>query len=322
MRGGDEARIDAHVDAAVDQLGHAEQLGHEAELPAVGDVDVGDGGDAFVLDVGQRDPAVEGDRREDRHLGGRVLARHVLGRVGLGEAQILGFGERRAVLRAGLGHGRQNVVGRAVDDAHDAGDLGRRQRLAQHLDDRHGPHRARLEAQERAVVFGGLQKLGTVLREELLVGGDHRLASLERGELERARRLDAADQLDHHADRGIVQKVAEVGRRAHPGRHQGATFGRELADRAQRHVLAGRQADLVGAFVQQAPDAGTHGPVAHKSDTHLFHSVSLLSRQSRATAASVSGRCSRSTSSHVSRAMITRALPPATMTTAGRGWPL
>ncbi len=196
------------------------------------------------------------------------------------------------------------------------------------------------------MVFGGLQQLGAVLREELLVGGHHRLAGGEGGELDGARRLDAADQLDDDVDGGVGDELGEVGRDVHARRHLGAALGRQLADRAQAHVLAGRQADLVGAFVQQPPDAGAYRAVPHKSDADLVHRCPFVSAvtwlsalspcaagrrsaasfarraQARAAGAPARGCCSRSTSSHVSRAMITRASPPATMTTAGRGWPL
>ena len=56
--------------------------------------------DAFVLDVVERDPRAEGDRRENRHLRGGVRAGDVLGRVGLGEAEPLRLGEGVLVGRA------------------------------------------------------------------------------------------------------------------------------------------------------------------------------------------------------------------------------
>ena len=43
---------------------------------------------------------VERDRREDRDLGGRVRAVHVLGRVGLRVAELLGARERLGVALA------------------------------------------------------------------------------------------------------------------------------------------------------------------------------------------------------------------------------
>jgi len=95
------------------------------------------------------------------------------------KAELLGLLQGRRVLGAALRHGREDVVGRAVDDAHDVRDLGSGQRLAQHLDDRYGPHGAGLEAQERAVVLGRLEQLGAMLREELLVGRHDGLAGLQ-----------------------------------------------------------------------------------------------------------------------------------------------
>ena len=70
----------------------------------VGHVVGGDVLDALVADVVEVHRRVEGQPREDRHLRRRVLAVDVLGRVGLGVAELLGLGERVGVGGAGLGH--------------------------------------------------------------------------------------------------------------------------------------------------------------------------------------------------------------------------
>ena len=93
----DERRADAHVDVPVDQARRADEPDHHLELARRGDVERVDPVDADDLDVGERVARVERDRREDRHLRGRVRARDVVGRVGLGEAALLRVRERLGV---------------------------------------------------------------------------------------------------------------------------------------------------------------------------------------------------------------------------------
>ncbi len=85
---------DAHVVAAVDEPGGADEADHHLELARGGDVERVDLVDAAVLDVVERDAGVEGDGGEDRHLRRGVGAGDVVGRVGLGVAARLRVGER------------------------------------------------------------------------------------------------------------------------------------------------------------------------------------------------------------------------------------
>ena len=93
---------------------------------------------------------MEREPREDRHLGGGVLAVHVLGRVGLGVAELLRARERVGVGRAGARHLGEDVVGGAVHDAVHLLDVRARERLAHHADHRHHAGHRRLVAKLRA----------------------------------------------------------------------------------------------------------------------------------------------------------------------------
>ena len=84
-----ERGVDADGDAAVDALGGADQLQAEAEIAGVGDVLGGDVLDALVGHLVQVDGGREREPREDRHLGRGVAAGDVVGRVGLGVAELL-----------------------------------------------------------------------------------------------------------------------------------------------------------------------------------------------------------------------------------------
>ena len=148
----EERGVHPHADAAVDALGGADELEAEAELPRVLHVLARDVLDPLVAHVVEVHGRVERQAREDRHLGRRVLAVDVLGRVGLRVPEPLGLGERVVVGGAGVGHAREDEVRRAVDDPVEAVDVGGGERLLQHADDRDDPGDRRLEAQLHAVL--------------------------------------------------------------------------------------------------------------------------------------------------------------------------
>ena len=171
--------------APSDERRRADEADDHAHLVGGADVARHDRLDALVGDVVERDPRPERDRREDRHLRGRVRAGDVLGRVGLGEPEPLRLGERVLVGLAPL-HLREDVVGRPVDDPEHAMDVRDDERLAKHLDHRDGGADGRLEAQLDARRRGGGEELGAALRDQLLVRRDDRLAGRE--QLEHVRR--------------------------------------------------------------------------------------------------------------------------------------
>jgi hypothetical protein len=164
-----------------------------------------------VVHVPGHHRGAEGDAGDDRHLGARVVALDVGGGIGLGVAEGLRLRQRVLVGCARLGHAGEDVVGRAVDDAHHPRDALAHERLAQRADDRDAPGHGRLEQQVDAGVLRSFEQLGPGRGEELLVAGDHRLAGLDGGEDEVARRVDAADHLDDHVDLGVGHHGVGVG---------------------------------------------------------------------------------------------------------------
>ena len=105
-----------------------------------------------------------------------VEAADVEGGVGLGVALGLRLGQHVGEGAMLLLHLRQDVVAGAVQDAVHAPDLVAGQRLAQRLDDRDAAGHRRLEIEGDAVLLGELGKLGAMLGEQRLVGGDDVLA--------------------------------------------------------------------------------------------------------------------------------------------------
>ena len=202
---GHHRRVDADADLAavpVD-VDDGEQLDDVAE--SAGDVDVGERqvADPLVVHLAGDDLGARGDRRHDRRLGPGVEALDVGGRVTLGVAEALGLGEGGLVGHPLLGHLREDVVRRPVDDAHHPRDRLAAQALAQRPHDRDAPGDCRLEEQVDAGLLGDLEQLDADVGEQLLVGGDHRLARRERRGDQLAGGFDATDDLDDEVDVGI-----------------------------------------------------------------------------------------------------------------------
>ena len=122
----------------------------------------------------------KGDLRQDGQLVGGVGAVHVERRVGLGVAEPLGLGQRRRVVDAALGHGREDEVPRAVEDALNRRDLIGGQALAEGADDRHAAGHGRLEADGLAGRRAASNTSPPRFRQQRLVRRDHVLAGGER----------------------------------------------------------------------------------------------------------------------------------------------
>ena len=276
-------------------------------------------GDPLAVHVAGDDARAERDRRDDRGLGRGVEALDVGGGVGLGEAEPLRLGERVGERRAGVGHAGEDVVGGAVDDAHHPADAVAGQRLAQRPDERDATAHRRLEEDVDAGALGGLEQLAAVGGDELLVGGDDRLAAHQRLDDEPAGGLDPADDLDDDVDVGIVDDRAGVVGEAPARQRQVALLGEVVhrdAGHLERHPGAGL--DHVGVVVDEAHERTAHVTAAEDPDPYpLVHQPSVSAHAAPdAGFRDVSGA---TRSANVSRRTTTRAAPSRTNTTAGRG---
>ena len=262
----DERGPDPNVVVTVDEPGRTDEADHHLELARRRNVDRIDLGDPVVLDVVEPHARVERNRREDRHLGRGVRARHVVGRIGLRIAARLRVGERLGVGLAAL-HLRENEVGGAVDDPEHAVHVRHDHRLAQHLDHRDRCAHRRLEAQLDACRRGSREQLGAAAGDELLVGRDHVLPAREELEHVRAGGLEAAHHLRDDGDLGIVRDLGEV-----VGKHSArGTVLTLLADVANERLddaqpVAGGAFDVVCRFRQEPVDRGADRPVAEQGD--------------------------------------------------------
>ena len=232
-------------------LRRPDQLQREPELLRVLEVVRGDLLDALVAHLVEVHGGVEGEPREDRHLRGRVLAGHVLGRVGLRVSERLGLRERVRVGGTRARHLGEDEVGGAVHDPVDALDVGRGERLRHHPDRRHHAGHGALEAELDPVLARGVEDLLAELREQLLVGRDHVAPGAERAQDVLARGLRAAHQLDHEV--AALEQVGEVALAA--SEHAG-----------HLRPAAGLGLDGVGPRLQQLVERGAHGAVSQQRD--------------------------------------------------------
>ena len=116
MRALHERRLHAHVDRLVRERGDADEPHDHAEVGGGRDMCRLDLGDAARLDLVDRDARAERDRRENRHLRGRVGAVDVVARIRLRVAERLRLRQRIGIRVAAL-HAREDEVRRPIDDA-------------------------------------------------------------------------------------------------------------------------------------------------------------------------------------------------------------
>ena len=156
------------------------------------------------MHVGIDDVRPERQRGKDGGLGRGVVPLHVRRGVALGQPELLRVAQDVVVAVALFLHAGEDVIGRPVDDPHDAQDLLTRQRLAQRPDDRDGTGDGRLVQQVDAGSRGHLGQLGAGGGQQCLVARDDGLAVAQRRLDQLVGRVEPADQLDHH-----VHVVAE-----------------------------------------------------------------------------------------------------------------
>ena len=171
----------------------------------------GDVADALGEHVVDLHAAVERDGGQDGDLRRRIEAVDVGGGVGLGEALRLRLGERVVVGHVVLDHAREHVVGGAVDDAHDRGDLVGDERVLQRVDDGDAAADRRLEGDLAVRLARGAHDLLAVGGHDGLVRRDDVLAGRKRAQDDLARRRGAADELDHDVDLGVGHHLVPVG---------------------------------------------------------------------------------------------------------------
>ena len=265
-----QARVHPRFDPVLAATRDAEQLDAVAELGGRRDVRGPDPPDPLDVNGAELHRTAEGECRQDRQLVRGIGPVHVGGRVGLGVAERLGFGQHHREIAPGFAHLGQDVVAGAVQDAADPLQPVRRQPLAQRLDHRDAAGHRRLERQRHPGPLGGVGQLRAVYGDQRLVRRHHRTA-LRQSRLDQRPRsaLGAADQLHHHVDIRVRGEADRVLVPAQPGQVDAAR-AQLAADRvdvdaaAVRSPIAGRIGDRtvrVGQYVQVGTRLMTVVPV-------------------------------------------------------------
>ena len=178
--GGNECGMHANLYAGVGIFADRKQFDFITEFFAVGDIFAGDFRNAFPIDVFQRNTLAERKGRKNRELIRRVEAFDVRRRIKFGIAEVLCFFKRGLVIRALFFHFRENIIGRAVDDAHQRKYAVRLRAFGQRADNGHAAHAARFEKQTRVHLFRLRFQLVPVFAHEFLVGSNNGFARHKR----------------------------------------------------------------------------------------------------------------------------------------------
>ena len=256
-------------------FGHADQPDDIAQRIGLGDIGGAQAGDPAGIDRAEIDLRPERDRGEDRKLVRGIGAFDVEGRVGLGKAPGLGFGQHVGKIATGVLHGREDEVAGPVEDPVDPLDLVRGGAFAQPLDHRNPARHCRLELQRDLLLLGLGGEFEPVMGDHRLVGGDQRLAGLDRGARTGQRRaVRSADHLDHHVD--IVALTQDhhvvfpgIGRQIDPAGLVAVARGNHgNPDRA-----SGPAGDQLGIGFDQADHPDPHGTKSGKRNSERFGHV-------------------------------------------------
>ena len=154
--------------------------------------------------------AMERQRGEDGQLVGCVVALHIRRGIRFRQAQALRVGEHVGIRRALPAHPAEDVVGRAVDDAHHRSDAVGLQRIVHRADDRDRAADARLVVKARAILARRRHDLLPVRCERHLVGCHDGLPVFERRRHVGGRRLLAAHEFHDHVDLRIAKHVLRL----------------------------------------------------------------------------------------------------------------
>ena len=175
--------------------------------------------------------------------------------------------ERDAVVGTLLGHLREDVVGRSVDDAHHPADRFAPEALAQHPHERDPAGDRGFEQQVDVAFVGRCEQLGADVGEQLLVGRHDRLAGPQRRDDQPPRRLDPTDHLDHEVDVGVDDDAVCVAGEDAIGELDIA-LSRHVADRDPRDLEphTGSRLDRIGLPRDELHQRGADVAAAEHTD--------------------------------------------------------
>ena len=235
-------------------------------------------GNALAVDDVDGHVRVKRHRGQDGQLVHRVVPFHIGSGIGFRVAQRLRLLQHLVECAPFLGHLGQNVVCRAIDDAHDALDVVGLHGVRNGTDNGDAAAHRRLQIQPCAGLLGRRLELVPVLAHDLLVRRDDRLAAGERAQNERARRFHPAHALDHDADARILQDVVDRRGKQLPRRQVqvGLVFKISYEDMGNLQIQLFAVQDVPMVLRRNAVDAGADGAKAEDCNGVGGHAESPL----------------------------------------------
>ena len=217
-----------------------------------------------------------GQADEQNEFVRRVVPVDVQCGIGLGVAQVLGLLEGHVKIQTIGGHFGQDVVARAVENAHEGLDAVAREAFLEGFHNGHGSGHAGLVAQDAPLAVGLLEQRKAFLGQQGLVGGDNVLALVKSAVNEVTGMVNAAHKLHQHVDFGIVREVAGIGGQFRPvGQGYAARLlGIAHQNLLEQYVPTGTAADKIRVFLDQAYQAAAH--CAESGQAHYQWLVAVL----------------------------------------------
>ena len=265
-------RVHARLNLAVFFLRDGQQLERQPKLLSALHVQRCNARDSLPVHILHRHVAVKRQRGQDAQLVGRVIALHVRGRIRLSQPQPLRVGQHVRISRAFVGHSGQDIVRRAVDNAHHRADPVGLKRTVDRPNDRHRAAHACLVIQPGGMLPRGADDLRPMRRQRHLVGGDDAFAVFQRAHHIGSRRLLAAHEFHHHVDFRVVEHVLRAIRQQRRGnRPRAALVQRTHENFAHLKADAFVFFDLRPIRFQQFIHAAADVAAAQKTHDDLFH---------------------------------------------------
>ena len=209
-RGGEERRADERGHGAAGLFRAGNELVGQPLVLRPGNVRRRDGRNADAGNVLFPDIDAEGKVGGEDELAPRVQPLNIGGGVCLGVAELLCLAEGGRIVRAGVRHGGEHIVRRAVQDALDRSDLIERGGAGKRREPGDAAARGGGAAQRHALLFGEARQLVEVGAHELLVRGDDVLARAHGCAEIAVCRLDAAHDLYYNINRGVAHDLVVV----------------------------------------------------------------------------------------------------------------
>ncbi len=156
---------------------------------------------------------------QDGELGAGVEAVNVFGGIGFGETELLRFFQRVGKRNSGAFDSGQDVIAGAVENAAELDEFVSGEAFLKAGDDGDASGNRSSECDVSVVLAGQADEIGALPGDELFVGGDHRLAGLQRAAHPVAGGIDAADEFDDDVGIGrenVLRNLPSSGRFARP----------------------------------------------------------------------------------------------------------